>query len=105
MGRKVADLTALKNDLDTLSSASREGLQKRWKELYRTNPPNRISRQLLLRAIAYRLQEKALGGIKPSVRRIWTRQQWIVLVAGRLPYRCPPLNPAPDCCGNAGADP
>ncbi len=70
MAHKAADLAALNADLDTLSSVSREDLHHRWTELYRTNPPSRISRQFLLRAIAYRLQEKALGSLKPSVRRI-----------------------------------
>jgi hypothetical protein len=33
-------------------------------------PPPRVSRSLLLQAIAYRLQEKTLGGLKPSIRRL-----------------------------------
>ena len=41
-----------------------------WRVLYRTEPPRRISRDLLIRALAYRIQEKALGGIKPSTRRL-----------------------------------
>ena len=38
--------------------------------LYGTEPPPRISRDLLTRAVAYRIQEKALGGLKPSTRRL-----------------------------------
>src|SRR6202008_1993150 len=33
-------------------------------------PPSRISRDLLTRAVAYRIQEKALGGLRPSTRRL-----------------------------------
>ena len=38
--------------------------------LYGTEPPPRISRDLLTRAVAYRIQEEALGGLKPSTRRL-----------------------------------
>ena len=38
--------------------------------LYRTEPPRRISRDLLIRALAYRIQERALGGLSPSTRRL-----------------------------------
>jgi hypothetical protein len=35
--------------------------------LYRTEAPVRIGHALLLQAVAYRLQERVLGGLKPSV--------------------------------------
>ena len=41
--------------------------------LYRTEAPVRIGQILLLQAVAYRLQEKALGGLKPSTRRLLER--------------------------------
>jgi len=41
--------------------------------LYRTEAPTRIGRALLLQAVAYRLQERVLGGIKPSTRRLLER--------------------------------
>ena len=45
-------------------------LKERWRALYGTEPPRRISRDLLVRALAYRIQEQALGGLKPSTRRL-----------------------------------
>ena len=41
--------------------------------LYRTEAPVRIGQILLLQAVAYRLQEKALGGLKHSARRLLER--------------------------------
>lgn len=38
-------------------------------ELYKTSPPKRISHDLLVRAISFRLQEKAYGGHHAGVRR------------------------------------
>jgi len=48
-------------------------MQERWRTLYQTAPPARISSSLLLKAIAYRLQEHALGGLKSSTRRLLER--------------------------------
>jgi hypothetical protein len=53
-----------------LSSLSSHALQQRWKQLYNRNPPSHTSRTLLIRAVAYRLQENASGGLKPQVRRM-----------------------------------
>jgi hypothetical protein len=44
--------------------------KERWRVLYGCEPPRRISRDLLVRALAYRIQEQVLGGLKPSTRRL-----------------------------------
>jgi hypothetical protein len=49
-------------------TASLEDLRCEWRRLYRSEPP-RISRDLLLRAIAYRLQELEHGGLTKATRR------------------------------------
>ena len=48
-------------------------LKKQWRLLYGSEPPHRVSRELLTRAVAYRIQEQALGGLKPSTRRLLER--------------------------------
>src|SRR6266704_6738071 len=48
-------------------------LKQRWRVLYRTEAPVRIGHALLLQAVAYRLQERVLGGLKPSTRRLLER--------------------------------
>jgi DUF2924 family protein len=40
-----------------------------WRRLYRTEPPRCMPRDLLIRAIAYRLQERADGGLAPAAKR------------------------------------
>ena len=60
----------LASELAALAAASRADLTSRWRTLYKTEPPGRISRELLKRAIAYRLQELALRGLKPATRRL-----------------------------------
>jgi Protein of unknown function (DUF2924) len=72
-----------------LAGASRADLASRWRALYETEPPRRISRELLKRALDYRLQELALGGLKPATRRLLAR-----VAADALARRPIALSPA-----------
>jgi hypothetical protein len=49
----------------SLKSASIGELKQQWRMLYGSAPPHRISRQLLTRAVGYRMQEQVHGGLKP----------------------------------------
>jgi hypothetical protein len=44
-------------------------LRGEWRRLHRTLPPMRLSRDLLMRAITYKLQERPLGGLSKSILR------------------------------------
>ena len=58
-------------ELRALHGRPRAELQRRWTELYGTACPVQISRKLLLYALAYRMQERALGGLdKKTLRRL-----------------------------------
>ena len=69
----VHDRATLASEIAALAEATPADLKSRWRALYSTEPPRRISRDLLTRAVAYRIQEKALGGLKPSTRRLLAR--------------------------------
>ena len=56
-------------DLEALRDLSREELKRRWQGLYGSPCPAHLSRLFLLRALAYRMQEQALGGLDPATRR------------------------------------
>ena len=56
-----------------LASLSMNELKIGWRDLYDTEPAPRISRELLTRAIAYRLQERAFGALDPATRRLLER--------------------------------
>jgi len=62
--------SALAREIAALAEATLANLKDRWRALYGTEPPRRISRDLLTRALAYRIQEQARGGLKPSTRRL-----------------------------------
>jgi hypothetical protein len=70
---QVLDRDALTAEIAGLSKASIADLRERWKSLYRKEPLGHISRSLMIRAIAYRLQERAFGGLKPSTQRVLDR--------------------------------
>jgi hypothetical protein len=53
-----------------LKSCSITELKQQWQALYNSEPPYHISRELLTRAVAYRIQEQVYGGLKPSTRRL-----------------------------------
>ena len=74
MKRRIsASRSALVCEIEELQEATSVNLKERWRALYRSEPPRRISRDLLIRALAYRIQEKALGGLKPATRRLLTK--------------------------------
>jgi hypothetical protein len=48
-------------------------LKTLWKAIYGTEAPPRMKRELLRYPVAYRIQERALGGLKPTTRRLLER--------------------------------
>ena len=70
---EISDTLTLADQLLGLAKLHDSALKELWRTLYQTAPPARISSSLLLKAIAYRLQEQALGGLKSSTRRLLER--------------------------------
>src|SRR5260370_40375101 len=89
MKRRIsASRSALVCEIEELQEATSGSLKERWRALYGTEPPRRISRDLLIRALAYRIQEKALGGLKPSTRRLLAKVA--ADASARRPIEVPP---------------
>ncbi len=61
-----ADIEARVLALDALTTAD---LRIEWRRLYRVTPPTRLSRDLLIRGVAYRVQERAFGGLSLTIKR------------------------------------
>lgn len=53
--------------LAALGTMTRDELVAEWRRQFRVKPPDRIRRELLELAIAWKLQENALGGLKKAV--------------------------------------
>ena len=69
MKRGIQDATACREALSRLPTLEIGELRQQWRGLYKTQPPANLSRALLLRAVAYRMQEVALGGLRPERQR------------------------------------
>jgi Protein of unknown function (DUF2924) len=67
----AADMTKpsidIAEELARLSTATIFELRGEWRRLHRAAPPMRLSRDLLMRAITYKLQERPLGGLSKSI--------------------------------------
>ena len=68
MAKPPLDISA---EIVRLESLAIDALRNEWRRLYQTSPPKRLSRDILLRGITYRLQELAHGGLsKGTLRRL-----------------------------------
>ena len=72
MQRKLSEAQSAKlaQELTDLARLDEDGLNNHFRRLYGVEPPTRLRRPLLIRAVAYRLQEIALGGLKSSARQL-----------------------------------
>jgi Protein of unknown function (DUF2924) len=67
---KAAADPAVEAELDRLPTTPIADLRKRYRELFRAEPPKAFGPDLLRRSIAQRIQEKAFGGLPASTRRL-----------------------------------
>jgi hypothetical protein len=65
-----AEWTNLEARILALEAVTTANLRVEWRRLYRATPPSRLSRDLLIRGVAYRVQEHAHGGLSPSAKRM-----------------------------------
>ena len=69
MSRALRDVTACREALARLPELELSELRQQWRALYKSEASPHLSRELLLGAVAYRLQELALGGLRPERQR------------------------------------
>jgi hypothetical protein len=60
-------------ELDRLPKMPIADLRKRYRELFRTEPPKAFGPDLLRRSIAHRIQERAYGGLPKTTQRLLDR--------------------------------
>ena len=64
-----ADLAEVDRRIAELVDRSTQELRLAWRQLHRTGPPQGLSRDLLIRALATQLQEQTHGGASQVLRR------------------------------------
>ncbi|MBZ5532069.1 MAG: DUF2924 domain-containing protein [Acidobacteriia bacterium] len=48
---------------------AKTALRKQWQELFNKDAPKRLRKEIMLRILAYRIQEEAYGGLNPKIRK------------------------------------
>lgn len=66
MAKPALDIAA---EIARLESLAVDHLKEEWRRLHQTPPPKRLSRDILLRGITYKLQENAFGGLSKAILR------------------------------------
>ncbi len=61
------DAVAVK--LQALAGMGYAALRAEWRRLYRAHPPKRVSRDLLMLGVAWKVQERARGGLGAATKR------------------------------------
>jgi len=78
--------------LARLKNLPLEKLRAEWRSLLGTAPPACRSREVLRQLLAWRIQEKTLGGLSPASRR---RLRQLASAFGRNPDHAVPASPLP----------
>lgn len=68
MGRQKPS-AELERETGLLADLPRGDLLERWQELYRCNAPKGTSMDFIMRTVAYEMQAKHYGGLRPTVVR------------------------------------
>jgi hypothetical protein len=63
----------MERDVASLPTLDTAALRQRWKALFGTDPSPYFGRSVLVRAISYRIQEIAIGGLKQATQRLLDR--------------------------------
>jgi len=71
--KSVRDPQKLASELEQLRELNSEELRERWQTLFGADPPPKLRSSLLVQGIAYQLQERAFGGLKPATLRLLER--------------------------------
>jgi hypothetical protein len=69
MSRAIQDATACREALARLPDLDLGELRREWRALYKAEASPHLSRELLVRAVAYRMQDVAFGGLRPEPQR------------------------------------
>lgn len=69
MPRPRGDPAMVEVMVDRLVGMSRQELQVEWRQQFHFDPPPRLSQDMLRRAIGYRIQEAAVGGLSLATQK------------------------------------
>ena len=87
-------MTSVASQIVEIQEMDLASLRQAWRRWHQTPPPRRLSRDLLIRGIAYRIQEGAQGGLSNATQRQLRRLAKEFAETGRVaPDTSPRLRP------------
>jgi Protein of unknown function (DUF2924) len=90
MSRAIHNAAGCREAIARLPELDLDELRRQWRALYKNAASPHLSRELLMRAIAYRMQELALGGLRPERQRQLRQFARQLKESGATPIRARP---------------
>lgn len=87
------DAEALEQELGRLPDLSVDELRDRWRDLYGRDPPPKIGKPIMVRAVAYGMQVRVYGGLKPETKRLLRRVAEEARLGKQIGLPTPTLRP------------
>jgi hypothetical protein len=63
MAQRSTDLPAIESEIERIRSLGLDVLRARWRSMFGAVPPAALTKDLVARMMAYRIQEEAFGGL------------------------------------------
>ena len=73
MDRHTVDPTAIEAEIDQVRSLGIDALRQRWRMMFGAIPPQGLTKDIIARMIAYRIQEEAFGGLDRETIKLLDR--------------------------------
>ena len=73
MSERPVDAAAIEAEVDQVRSLGIDALRRRWRMMFGAVPPPGLTKDIIARMIAYRIQEEAFGGLDRKTARLLDR--------------------------------
>jgi len=73
MSGRPVDAAAIEAEVDQVRSLGIDALRRRWRMMFGAVPPPGLTKDIIARMIAYRIQEEAFGGLDPKTAKLLDR--------------------------------
>ena len=73
MDQRSIDPAAIEAEVDQVRSLGIDALRRRWRRMFGAVPPKGLTKDIIARMIAYRIQEEAFGGLDKETVRLLDR--------------------------------
>jgi hypothetical protein len=73
MDQRSIDPAAIEAEVDQVRSLGIDALRKRWRSMFGAIPPKGLTKDIIARMIAYRIQEEAFGGLDRETIKLLDR--------------------------------